>query len=220
MPTEAPCDNSMGTCTVQEDPHVDVFDGVQVSLMGSQAPMYVDSSNDEGAGDKWLVKSNQVSIQARYGESRVVEGSGLFVKGIAIGGPFLKGNVFAVGGLEGQITWNGKHVLEEQESVFENVQEGAIVKAKRSNESSLVGNLSQRNPGVTFELPLNVSLIVNRLQDHVNVAIHMSPQVGGQDGICGNFNGVGSDDTVELRALRFDVNVSPEDSLFVGGILD
>jgi len=190
-------DGSTGICTVSEDPHVESFDAGQVSLLqGSLIEVKTDS--DEEAGDKWLVKADRISIQARYLPDEATSERNLFVRAIAVGGPFLKGNVLVIGSLEDQITWNGAPILESQSSSFY-VEEGEVfIKAKRSTNSSLIQDLSKTNPGVEVEFPLGVSLVVNRLSRHLNVAIKMPQQEGGQDGLCGNFNGLGADDSLEF----------------------
>merc|ERR1712048_946189 len=43
-----------GTCTIQEDPHITVFDQGQVSLLKSSL---FQARGDANAGDHWLVKS-------------------------------------------------------------------------------------------------------------------------------------------------------------------
>merc|ERR1719396_277276 len=105
-----------------------------------------------------------------------------------------------IGSLEDQITWNGEPILKTADSVFE-IERGEIfVKAKRGKDSALVQDMAQQNPGVNIELPLGVSLIVNRLHNHINVAVNMPRQEGGQDGLCGNFNGMIVDDSMDLMA--------------------
>jgi hypothetical protein len=56
---------------------------------------------------------------------------------------------------------------------------------------------------------------VTREADHVNVIIEMPEQTdGGQDGLCGNFNGLAADDTLGIVAKRFNPTVQPQHSLF------
>jgi len=208
-----------GTCTISEDPHVEVFDGAQISLTKSSHSHSLDEAIDtqkygEKGGDNWLVKSDLVSIQARYMENDNLPERNLFVRAIAVGGAFLKGNTLVIGSLEDQVTWNGGSILEDQSSIFSLEGNGFFVKASRSANSSLVQDLSKTNPGVNVELPLGLSLVVNRLSRHVNVVIKMPQQEGGQDGICGNFNGVAADDAIEMSASRLNPQVPAEESLF------
>jgi len=172
---------------------------------------------DLGIADHWLVKSENVSIQARYAADEDLPERNTFVRAVAVGGSFLGGNTIVIGALEDQITWNGAPILENQTSSFDFTGEsndGAVgVRATRTLHSSLVQDPSTENPGVTFELPLNVSLIANRLRHHVNVLIKMKPQEGGQDGLCGNFNGLAADDALEFVSSRLGP-MGPEESLF------
>jgi len=213
-PTPSPTctDGTTGTCEVSEDPHVSVFDGAQISLI--QQLVSKETRSDEEAGDKWLVKSNLVSIQARYIKDPLLPDRNLFVRAIAVGGAFVRGNVIVIGSFEDNSTFNGRRILTEPQSDFEFVEGDFFVKAKRSNNSSLVQDESKRNQGVDVELPMGVNLVINRLHHHVNILIKMPPQEGGQEGLCGNFNGLAGDDALELSAKRFDMNVAPADSLF------
>jgi len=56
-------------------------------------------------------------------------------------------------------------------------------------------------------------LTFNRWDSHVDARITMRRQVGGQDGLCGNFNGDIADDTTELIMAR-GAEVSADESLF------
>merc|ERR1711920_884852 len=118
------------------------------------------------AVDKWLVKSGRVLIQAHYVEND----DSADLRAVAISGTFLKGNTIVIGSLEDKITWNGEDILKDRPSEFHLRNDTFFVNAARSDHSSLVQDLSVENPGVNFELPLGVSLIVNRLHWHVNVA--------------------------------------------------
>jgi len=205
------CEITLGTCSVSEDPHVNVFDGSQISLLRKAEPVV------EAAEEKWLVKSASVKIQARFqslGSNSLRERS-KFTRAIAIGGDILNGNVMVVGSLKDQVTWNGEPVLTEQQSHFYLKDSAFFVNATRGS-SSVVQDLSKENLGVNIRLRSGVRLIVNRLPRHLNVAIQMPQQPGGQEGICGNFNGVGADDALEMVSNRFDLNVAPDESLFVG----
>merc|ERR1719401_1178718 len=119
-----------------------------------------------------------------------------------------------IGSLDDQVTWNGESILEDTTSSFELMSDHLVVKATRSENSSLVENLSQRNPGLDVSLPLGVKLIVNRLHHQINIAVKMRAQEDGQDGLCGNFNGVGADDAMDLVSARSSLDVPLEESLF------
>jgi len=215
IPICMPCDTPSGTCTVVEDPHIGVFDGSQISLRAVQGH----KKDRTTSGDKWLVKSGSVKIQARYMSDERLKEKNEFVRFMAVGGAFLKGNIIIVGSLDDDITWNGNPILSRDVAGsphFEFQERGLSVNITRSDHSQNVANLSQVNPGIEMQLPMGVSLIVNRLRHHLNVAITMPPQEGGQEGLCGNFNGVPSDDSLELSSQRLDHNVPREDSMFAG----
>jgi hypothetical protein len=201
---------------LSEDPHIEVFDGAFVSLMQQTNHRSASTNKREDSGDKWVVKSSHVSIQARYKADDRLREPNLFVRAIAVGGDVLKGNSIVIGSLEDSITWNNETILAAETSSFEEQGDGFFIRAKRGEHSSLVQDPSKENHGVNVELPSGVSLIVNRLPHHVNVAISMTPQEGGQDGLCGNFNGFAADDALSLASQRFEVNVASEESLFKG----
>ena len=50
-----------------------------------------DSIQDGEEGDMWLAKSASVSIQARYKRDDSLEDKNLFVRSVALGGDFRKG---------------------------------------------------------------------------------------------------------------------------------
>jgi len=67
---------------------------------------------------------------------------------------------------------------------------------------------------IDLELPMGVTVKVNRYAQHVDVMITMPPQIGGQDGHCGNYNAVADDDTQQHLLERMGSTVSLRDSLF------
>jgi len=205
-----PCDDTQGTCTIVEDPHVKVFDGNQITLTQTTATRT--SSNT--VTEMWVVRSQDVHIQARVANFADSVEKTEFVKTLAVGGPFIANNILVIGSLEDDITWNGMRILEHQDSTFEMRNNDFAVKASRGEHSSNVADMPKENPGVNIEFPMNVSLIVNRLKGHLNVALTMDPQIGGQDGLCGNFNGVASDDSFEFVTARSALEVPETESLF------
>uniref|UniRef100_A0A7S2P1T3 Ricin B lectin domain-containing protein n=1 Tax=Zooxanthella nutricula TaxID=1333877 RepID=A0A7S2P1T3_9DINO len=57
-------------------------------------------------------------------------------------------------------------------------------------------------------------MIVNRWAQHIDLMITMHQQPGGQDGHCGNFNGVGADDDLENIQKRAGAQVAAAEQLF------
>lgn len=195
-----------------EDPHITVFDGAQVSLINqARATSSRAALRPDGFGDKWLVKSQTVFIQAKYTLDASLPEKNVFTKAVAVGGPFLRNNVLVVGSLDDLITWNGRPILDSMPSEF--AVHGLIV-AKNHANASLVQDTARRSPGLEIELPSNVKLLVNRFRKHVNVAIKMKRSFELQDGLCGNFNAFPGDDLPELVQKRKTQNVEPYDSLF------
>jgi hypothetical protein len=201
---EGDCDD--GSCTIADDPHITVFDGKQISLMEGHIDVDAnffnilkDSIQDGEEGDMWLVKSAGVSIQARYKRDDSLEDKNLFVRSVALGGDFMKGNKLILSPLDDAVTYNGKEILQTEESEF--YIEG-VVHAKRHTDAHLVEDVALGNAGIDVQLPGGVRLLLNRQQHYVNVRITMKPAKDGQDGLCGNFNGDANDDSLELIEAR------------------
>ena len=164
-------------------------------------------------GDVWLVQSPLVSIQARYLPDELLSEKNSYVKAIAVGGRFIRNATFIVGAYDGVVTWNGEAILEPQVlgrrkssrsmSTFSTFRIPDLVKARQS-----------RSGVVVAELPLGVNMTISRKRRHVDVVITMPPLEGGQEGLCGNFNGLAGDDSLGLVEDRSDPRVPFEFSLF------
>eukprot|EP00930_Biecheleria_cincta_P014799 TRINITY_DN12580_c0_g1_i1.p1 TRINITY_DN12580_c0_g1~~TRINITY_DN12580_c0_g1_i1.p1 ORF type:complete len:158 (-),score=35.16 TRINITY_DN12580_c0_g1_i1:98-541(-) len=66
---------------------------------------------------------------------------------------------------------------------------------------------------VHMHLPQGVFIQVNRWPNFINAKIDMPKQVG-QDGVCGNFNGVAQDDKGQDLHRRFGHGVSSGENMF------
>jgi len=281
VPCTEECADGEGVCTIADDPHILVFDGVKISLLGKQIAflqglvpkckdvesgeeceedededddeenrdleevrrtknldadleedeeeitggfhaeahstlkaMVTSLAGDHGGVDVFLVKSKAVNIQARFLKVKAKKDEReLFVQAIAISGSFMGGNTLYVGPFKDKITWNGQRILWKQESNF--TADGVTL--RRSNRAHLVEDLHETVGGVDAVFPLGVGLTVNRQENYINVALRMDPMTGGQDGLCGNFNGNGGDDSLEMIEER-DPRVPAGESLFQSDI--
>ena len=172
---------------------------------------HVTARSPDGFGDKWLVRSPSVFIQAKYALDTSLPEKNVFARAVAVGGPFLKNNALVAPSLLDDVTWNGVPILSKMPSEFE--VSGLLVARSHAN-ASLVKNRAQRSPGLEFEFLSGVKLLVNRYHMHVNVAISMKHSSKPQDGLCGNFNAFPGDDIPELVKKRMSEDVATSDSLF------
>jgi len=220
---------SSGTCKVTEDTFFSVFDGVKAdaSLLEADIDSDTDTDTNTDAGfrltgmsdadlkdgeakDLWLVRGrahdgSTVRIAARYWRNASSTGHQVFLKSLAISGGFITNRTLIVRPLQDEITWNNQKetyaILKKEESAFS--IEG-LVSAKRKASTS--------GSTVEVELPKEVKLLITRHQKYVNVAISMPP-LATQDGLCGNFNGDSSDDTLGMILAR-GPRVKDENSMF------
>jgi len=202
--TKQDCED--GTCTIADDPHINVFDGKQISLLQGHGKLDTGAVQmlkrfikDGETGDMWVVKSDKVSIQARYARDDSLAEENLFVRSIAVGGRFMNGSKLIIGPLDGWVSYNGQPILNSTPSKF---HVSGLINATRHANSTLVQNPHSSNPGIDMELPDGVKLVINRQPHYINVQITMKPVKGGQDGLCGNFNGDPDDDDLELIEAR------------------
>jgi len=196
-----------GTCAIWGDPHIDVFDN---GILGSQkvAPLGIYSS-----GDYWLVKSDSVQIQGRYGTTQFTENGMSAMLALAVGGSFLKNHTLIIQQIDdGQVLFDGEPIVEDFPSEF--VQNFMRVQYKEGEKH--IDDVLSGYPVKLIRafLPRTVDLRVNRWAKHIDAIIRMPQQVEGQDGHCGNFNLDASDDSKELILERVGSAVSATESLF------
>lgn len=197
-----------GTCVIYGDPHVVGFDRGHIKDLSFLQESVV--AGQVGTGDAWLVKSPLVQIQGRF---NVAGPKGrVFLKQLAVGGSFLKGNVLILGGQEEPALFNGKAILSTMPSEY---SEGCLIWAKYHADSVLVQDPTKQSmaPGIDVRLPLGVKLLVNRGRHGLGLAVSM-PKLEGQDGQCGNFNGIQGDDTVEMISGRIGSEIDSTELLF------
>jgi len=189
-----------GDCVMWGDPHVETFDG--------GFPNFYDE------GEYWVVKSTNVQIQARYLATPFTNGLSATHQ-IAVGGPFLNGQTIVVGPMEnGQITKDGAPVLQTFPSSLNDPTSGVML--SYTGDGKLVDDAQAALDKhiVHMDLPLGVHLQVMRWANHLNVRITMSAAAGGQDGSCGNFNGMAIDDSTAAIKSRIGERVPADELLF------
>jgi len=183
------------TCVVWGDPHVYTFD--------SDHRHHVDVME---RGDFWLVNSELISIQARTWNSFAAQGSSL--RAIMVSGSFIGGHRLLIEAMDGRVRWDDLQILQDMPSNFEvpelisaefSVEDGPF-EGQRIDDSRELAFLPLKNLHV--RLPLGVKLTVNRWPHHIDIEITMPKPTTPQDGICGNFNGDPTDDTVEMISAR------------------
>jgi len=195
----------VGECTLWGDPHIRTFDHIR--------------SDYYSPGEFWVVKSKNVWIQARYLPTKVTSGLGV-TKAIAVGGPFLKGHKLFV--TVRSANWDAQPVLTGFPSDFSvpglvdmhynNV--GQLLQAGRSGKPLHIVHIKLEDGS-----PEGILIQVNRWMeptegDYMNVKINMHKQPD-QDGHCGNFNGVPTDDDrIQVRARVGKTGVEPAQMLF------
>merc|ERR1719265_52325 len=120
-------------------------------------------------GDVWLVKSPHVHIQGRF---HVANGKASHLKAIAVGGPFLQGNVLRVADQDGRAFWNDKEILTAVPSKF---RDSCSISASYHTESVVVQDPTRASqaPGADIFLPGGIKLLVNRGKEGLGVAISM-----------------------------------------------
>jgi len=161
----------------------------------------------------WLVKSPLVSIQARYLQDEALAQKNLYVKAVAIGGRFIRNSTLIVGSLDGVVSWNGKAILEPSVS-GPGSSRNFVASVLRFQVKGILNATQSSHGQVVAQMPHSVTLTIKRKRRHVDVFIKMPPLEGGQEGLCGNFNGLAGDDSLELVEGRADPRVAPQASLF------
>jgi len=196
-----------GTCTIWGDPHIDVFDS---GILGREM---VPSFGIYTSGDYWLVNSEFVKIQGRYGTTQFTEDGMSAMLALAVSGPFLQNHTLIIQQIDGgSVLYDGTPIVEDFPSEF--VQSFMRVQYKEGEKH--IDDVLQGYPVKLLRafLPRAVDLRVNRWSKHIDAIIRMPQQVDGQDGHCGNFNLDVSDDSKELILERIGLPVTASESFF------
>jgi len=196
------------TCMIWGDPHIQVFDFKGAAASRRHIVNMLD------IGDFSLVKSPRVNIQARYRTASWSNGQAA-TYAVAVGGAFLKDHVLIVEPMSGHITWDGVRILEKMPSEFE-VRDLITARFVEGGATALRSKHAGRVTfhSVDLELPLGITMTLNRWKEHLDLLITMSPLEGGQDGHCGNLNGDIEDDDAKSIRRREGGPLSPTSSLF------
>jgi len=197
----------IASCTLWGDPHIFTFDRSRLVFYSE--------------GDFWIVKSDTVQIQGRFQATDWTRKNDQTdyssMTGIVISGPFLQNRKIQVEPMDsGKIKCDGQEILHQfgatkcGEAMIKYDQQGQLV-------DSAMAFLPHKV--VHMVLPGNVILQVNRWPNFINAKITM-PQVTGQDGVCGDFNGKvknGLSAGKELHA-KFGYGVPSHELLFPNSI--
>lgn len=164
-----------------------------------------------GTRDFWIVKSEDAWIQGR------AEGIPGFTKGFAVGGNFMNGHklTFLNQGLSTSgeaipaIEFDGQPILTSFPSSFEEIgtlsahhdMDLQMSPKDQGQLSGMVSNRLKNTKTYRFVFSRGVSIHVV-LVDHMTLVVKMWPTFGKQDGYCGNFNGIATDDKVSELIKR------------------
>uniref|UniRef100_A0A6V0BVB1 VWFD domain-containing protein n=1 Tax=Zooxanthella nutricula TaxID=1333877 RepID=A0A6V0BVB1_9DINO len=186
-----------GECTFWGDPHLKTFDGAHPNFYGE--------------GESWVVRTSQISIQARYMGTKYTKGLAA-TNAIAVGGSFLLGHVIEVGTLEsGVLVADDTPILHG----FGTYHFAGLATLTYDGTGELVDAAAGAwaKKVVHMRLPLGVRVTVFRWSNYIDVRITMPP-FPDIDGACGNFNSDPSDDTTAAIQARVGARVGPGDLLF------
>jgi len=192
-------------CTLWGDPHIIAFD--QADADKNKAYSFY------GDGDFWIVKSATVYVQGRFEGTEYTEGLAATNR-IVVGGPFLHGNKIEVGTRDsGVLTVNGHPVCSAFPSSYK-ADTFTLTYDDQGNVADVVPEGNEKRI-VHIDLPNGVHISVYQWNNYMDVTIEMSVQPG-QDGVCGNFNGVFSDDTTQTIMSRVGARVRQGDNFLSG----
>lgn len=164
------------TCVVWGDPHIISFQAHRERLAKHPHREEFFRTRDwksdqftvaEG-GNGWLLNTDEVKIEADY--TKNVSSNTTFLSAITIGGRFLDNNALVILPLSGQNTWGDQEILSDIPSTFSDADK--LINASYTNSAKMVKDGSV-GPGIVLQLPMGVTLTVNRWPQSLAVEIEM-----------------------------------------------
>jgi len=196
------CHAAAQACVLWGDPHIRTFDKSRLVFYSE--------------GDFWLVKSPAVHIQGRFQATDWTRKNDKTdyssMTSIIVGGSFLSHKI-EVQSMLGKIYCDGEEILQQFGDTY--CGGGHIV---YNSQGALVDQAMAFLPHKVVHIYMGkVGIQVNRWPNFINAKIVMSKQEG-QDGVCGNFNGVSSDDMGKALHSRFGHGVPQDELMFAHAI--
>jgi len=184
---DRPANAVFGLCKVYGDPHIFGFD----------TP--IKKFDSFRTGNFWIVRSSAVWIQGHYFPGNLRRPTVTYLRKVAIGGPFLQGNTMMI---ETSNSWwnDDSHILS-LSSVGRHSWTGMSGGVTATSQSN--GTNTRVSIALPFDVRVKIGINAGNVRPKGNKLAFMSLLIGmrqitGQDGHCGNFNQVASDDSEVL----------------------